>query len=147
MNPRDFLTQASDLLDGSREADWRSAASRAYYAVFHIARNLLRHAGFRVPDAARAHSYLALRLQNCGKSLIQKAGEDLETLRDWRNKADYDLHIPFAEVVGVTAYNLAHDTFQLLEDLLGEPMILAEVTATIREYERAVLVDVTWAGP
>ena len=51
MAPREFLDLADELLDGSGEASWRSAVSRAYYAAFHTARLLLIHCGFLIPRA------------------------------------------------------------------------------------------------
>ena len=41
MDEREFLKVALSLLAGASEADWRSAVSRAYYAAFHVARNLV----------------------------------------------------------------------------------------------------------
>jgi hypothetical protein len=66
MNPRKFLSQARRLARANAEEDWRSAVSRAYYAAFHVARELMEGLGFTVPYADRAHGYLWLRLQNCG---------------------------------------------------------------------------------
>ncbi|MBI3465767.1 MAG: hypothetical protein HY000_22350 [Planctomycetes bacterium] len=51
MDGRDFLPIAQGLLAGAAEAAWRSAVSRAYYAAFHAARQLLDNLGFRVPGA------------------------------------------------------------------------------------------------
>ena len=45
MNPLEFLDLANDWSVGAREGEWRSSISRAYYAVFHVARDL--------PHAAR----------------------------------------------------------------------------------------------
>jgi uncharacterized protein (UPF0332 family) len=39
MNPEDFLDTAATLLLNTRESDYRSAVSRAYYAVYHIRRD------------------------------------------------------------------------------------------------------------
>src|SRR5438477_485799 len=41
MNWRDFLSLAARLAADVTEADWRAAVSRAYYAAFHVARQLL----------------------------------------------------------------------------------------------------------
>jgi uncharacterized protein (UPF0332 family) len=41
MTGRDFLALAMQLAGGGSEAEWRSATSRAYYAAFHVARELL----------------------------------------------------------------------------------------------------------
>src|SRR5438445_3393042 len=91
MNGRDFLTLASKLLAETTEAAWRSAVSRAYYAAFHEARQLLRDLGFVVPRADQAHAYLWLRLSNCGDPQVRLAGSDLNRLRRERNRADYDI--------------------------------------------------------
>ena len=37
MNGADFLHLALRLSGGSTEAEWRSAVSRTYYGVFHLA--------------------------------------------------------------------------------------------------------------
>jgi hypothetical protein len=46
MDPRDFLDVAGEWVTGTREAEWRSGVSRAYYATFHVARDLLRRCGY-----------------------------------------------------------------------------------------------------
>jgi uncharacterized protein (UPF0332 family) len=58
ISPRDFLTVAKYLAARGTEGEWRTAVSRAYYAVFHTARNLMEDLGFVVPRADPAHSYL-----------------------------------------------------------------------------------------
>ena len=55
---RDYLTLAKTWITGASEAEWRSAVSRAYYAAFHEARDLLRNLGFAVPRGDQAHAYL-----------------------------------------------------------------------------------------
>src|SRR4051812_44101916 len=81
MNPRDFLATARRLAASAAEADRRSAVSRAYYAVFHVAAALLRALRFGVPQADRAHGYLWLRLQNAGDPLVRGVGRLLKSLR------------------------------------------------------------------
>jgi uncharacterized protein (UPF0332 family) len=49
MNWRDFLSLAARLGADTTEADWRTAVSRAYYAAFHAARQLLTGLNFTVP--------------------------------------------------------------------------------------------------
>lgn len=80
MNGRDFLKSARRLAGGSEEADWRSAASRAYYAAFHAARELLTSLRFRTPRADRAHNYLYVRLNNCGEPSVRRAADLLHEL-------------------------------------------------------------------
>src|SRR5262245_21425031 len=93
ISPDEFLVQAERWIQDPGEVDWRSAVSRAYYAAFHAARDLLRELGFQVPRAAIAHSYLVLRLSNCGDPDLQRAGSELQDLQRERNLADYDIHL------------------------------------------------------
>jgi len=79
MNGRDFLSLAVQLSADSTEASWRTAVSRAYYAVFHVARDLLAGLGFTVPYGDRAHTYLWLRLENCGDPNVESAGAGFNT--------------------------------------------------------------------
>src|SRR5438105_181282 len=94
MNPEEFLELASEWVDGEREGEWRSAVSRAYYAAFHVASQLLTQAGFAVPDSERAHAYLWRRRANSGHPDVQRAGNDFAFLRSMRNRADYDMNRP-----------------------------------------------------
>src|SRR3954453_10141417 len=101
MNPRDFLLVAEDLLESVREADWRTAVSRAYYAAFLVAVELFRVAGFVVPADRRAHQFVYLRLNNCGRAEVVEAAEWLSALRDRRNRADYNTAASLAVGVAV----------------------------------------------
>jgi uncharacterized protein (UPF0332 family) len=144
MNPRDFLTVADEWTTGAREAEWRSAVSRGYYAAFHVARQLLEQNGFAVPDGPQGHGYLWLRLANAGQPDVVTAGNLLNTLRGVRNQADYHLDIPLTDVVAVTRVAAAESIIRTLDDLAAAPAILAQVIAAIRDYERDVLHDVTF---
>ena len=73
MTGRDFLPSAHQLAAGGTEAAWRTAVSRAYYAAFHCARELLENMSFRVPRADLAHKYLIFRLSNCGDTAEWRA--------------------------------------------------------------------------
>ena len=85
MSTRDLLEVADELLGGLKEAHWRSAVSRAYYAAFHEARRLLGQCGFPAPKGEQAHAYLWLRLSNCGRE--QPADQPQTTLRRERTEA------------------------------------------------------------
>ena len=144
MRPRDFLDVAWDLSAGSREGDWRSAVSRAYYAAFHIGRQLLQQCGFEVPDADQAHAFVWLRLSNAGHPEVQQAGARLRHLRYARNWADYDLDRPFNQVTAIDQVQIAADIFEVLESAGTEPAFRAQITEAIKTYERDVLRKVTW---
>jgi uncharacterized protein (UPF0332 family) len=143
MDPRDFLATADQLARGGTEADWRSAVSRAYYAAFHVARELFMACSFTVPRADRAHSYLWLRLCNCGDATMQRAGADLDVLRRLRNHADYDVAQPFLQATALSQMQQARQLLQALDAAAQEPL-KSQITATMAVYERDVLHDITW---
>ncbi len=144
MNPRDFLEVAGEWAAGSREAEWRSAVSRAYYAAFHATCRLLSQCGFVVPQGDQAHGYLWLRLSNSGHPQVQSAGSNLRLLRTLRNRADYDLQYSFPHALAFAQVQAAEDIIQLLETLPAMPILLGQVTDAIKVYERDVLKEVTW---
>ena len=143
MNWRDFLTLASRLAAGNTEAEWRSAVSRAYYTVFHVARSLLRDLNFAVPRADRSHQFLVFRLCNCSDSVVEAAGRDLESLRRSRNRADYDEAPPISQSLANGAVQLAVDIVRVLDDAKIEP-VRTQIMDAMKVYERDVLHDVTW---
>jgi uncharacterized protein (UPF0332 family) len=144
MGSRDLLEVADDLLGGLKEAHWRAAVSRAYYAAFHEARQLLRQGGFVVPRGEQAHAYLWLRLSNCGHPDLAHAGSELNDLRSQRNWADYDFDRPLDQSAAADYVQAARDVVQLLEQAATLSALLSQVTAAIRVYERDVLGQVTW---
>jgi uncharacterized protein (UPF0332 family) len=143
MNGRDFLTLAVQLSKESTEAAWRSAVSRAYYAVFHVARDLLAVLGFTVPYGDRAHSYLWMRLSNSSDPDIEDAGAALNTLRQNRNRSDYDLHLNVKVRDAQDAVQLAQGAIQTLDTASSTPL-RTKITDAMKIYERDVLHDVTW---
>lgn len=143
MKPDEFLVLAKRLAHGSTEAEWRSAVSRAYYAVFHITRDFMERLGFRVPHADRAHKYLSRRLSNSGISSVQQAGFDLDSLRDYRNDADYDLRRPLTSVIALSGLRFADQIIQAVAAAQNEP-VRSQITDAMKVYERDVLQDVTW---
>ena len=144
MTGTDFLPVAARLANGPTEADWRTAVGRAYYAVFHVARQLLEDLGFCVPRADRAHAYMWLRLSNSGDVQVERAAADVQLMRKHRNHADYDLRKPLKQTVAAGDVQMAHGIVQALT-LAGPAR--AQITAAMRVYERDVLGDMTWQGP
>jgi uncharacterized protein (UPF0332 family) len=144
MDPRDFLVVAAEWAAGTREAEWRSAVSRAYYSVYHVGRELLIRAGFAIPDGPTGHSAVLLRLANAGQPDIREAGNTLRILRGFRNRADYDLDTPFLEAWAVEQTQQAHNLIRVLDELAATPTVLARVVAAIQVYERDILREVTY---
>jgi uncharacterized protein (UPF0332 family) len=142
MTGHDFLSLASQLAAGSTEADWRTAAGRVYYAAFHVARQMLEGLKFRVPRAEQAHRHLWLRLSNCGDPQVQQTGADLNELRRYRNRADYELNHFFRQAEAYSQVRAAEQVIQVLDNL--SPAVRTQITDVMKVYERDVLRDVTW---
>lgn len=141
MNGRDFLAAARRQAAGPDEADWRSAASRAYYAAFHAARELFASLRFRVPRANRAHNYLYVRLNNGGEPAALRSAAVLFELRRERNIADYDTPAAFARSRAARSVADAEDAVRILDGL--SPAQRTAITDAMKVYEQGVG-DVTW---
>ena len=139
---RDFWNVAVRLCLAGHEADWRSAASRAYFAAFHRARSLLTAMGFDVPRGDQAHGYLWRRLENGGAQPIGDAGSLLSELRKYRNRADYDLSSDFTIRDAKYAVESSDTLLRILDQLTADER--TEAVETIRAYERDVLREPTW---
>lgn len=75
----------------SQEARLRSAISRAYYAAFCKARNHLRDREERsIPRGGQVHRYVRNQFMKSPDRARKKVGENLNQLRIYRNKADYE---------------------------------------------------------
>ena len=144
MNPLDFLEVGGEWASGLREAKWRSAVSRAYYAAFHVARDLLRQGGFEVPQGDQANRYLWLRLSNAGPPDVRQAGLELGHLRTRRNQADYDVDDDFPHARAFNYVQVAMSVIQLLQTAAATPTVLTQMTDAIKIYERDVLKQITW---
>ncbi len=136
------MSLAVRLSAGAGEAEWRTAVGRAYYAAFHAARELLEDLGFTVPRADVAHFFLSVRLQNSGDPQMIKAGSDLNTLRRFRNQADYDLYRPFSQRIALSQVPAAERIIQALNAAQIDPL-RTQITDAMKSYERSVN-QVTW---
>ncbi len=143
MTFRDFLNVARTLALGTTEAEWRSAVSRAYYAVFHESGSLLRNLGFRVPRVESGHAYVWRRLSNSGNFEVDKAGRALNDFRGRRNHADYQEQPPVSQVQAEDAVKLAEDILEAIDAALVEP-VRTQITEAMKIYERDILKEETW---
>jgi uncharacterized protein (UPF0332 family) len=91
MKGEELLTVAAELVVGATEAHHRSAVSRAYYGDFHVARRLLVEVGVHVPKGEQVHAKVIYCLQDCGDEDAAEAADEFVTLRNERNRADYDV--------------------------------------------------------
>ncbi len=92
MNPGDFISVAEELAKGKREAHRRSAISRAYYAVFHEAKQALQtKRNEYVPKNSNAHAHVQTWLINQQDNTLSALGSDIGNLHSQRLRADYNI--------------------------------------------------------
>jgi uncharacterized protein (UPF0332 family) len=91
MDGRAFLSTARQLVGSRAEEDWRTAASRAYYALFLECREALHRWGFVISQRDRAHAEVRLRFSYAADPDLKHIGTTLDRLSQLRNRADYDL--------------------------------------------------------
>lgn len=138
MNPEEFLVVAEQLAKQPSEASKRSAISRAYYGVFHLARELIESCGVKVARSAEGHAIVMRCLQNCGLEKLARAGSMLDSLRSIRNKADYDLaSTAFTPKAAETHMGIAHQLSAGIRKANA-----ASIRQAIRDYAKAVSIQV-----
>lgn len=95
-----FREWATNAEAGQSEVELRIVASRHYYATFHKCRPLAEARGL-FTDAGGVHAQVinALTRKPIGRRL-QSIGYKLQTCRNERGKADYDIDEDFTEVDG-----------------------------------------------
>jgi hypothetical protein len=90
MDPEDFQRFALTTLQGGRPVDCRVAISRAYYAIFNVAADLLRNAGCTISFGTDAHGKVPQHLLSVAANpAVAKAGSWIGEMKGVRNKADY----------------------------------------------------------
>jgi hypothetical protein len=94
MRGRAFLDVAKRLVKRSEESSWRSAAGRAYYALFLESRDALERWGFAGPRRDQAHVAVRLKFLYAKDETLRKIAADLELLGSRRNAADYQIETP-----------------------------------------------------
>jgi hypothetical protein len=76
---------------------------------------------------------------------VNRAGNDLNHLRNRRNLADYDIEHDLAQATAMAYVQLAETIIELLlEEAGAEPTYRGPLTEAIRVFERDVLRQVTW---
>jgi uncharacterized protein (UPF0332 family) len=92
---KEFLGVAEHLLQqgNHREAFFRSAISRAYYAAFNYVLFVLRQGRVEIPFTGQAHVKLPQCLQNSTNDILRSIGRIINDLKKSRRKADYELGV------------------------------------------------------
>lgn len=142
MNGSAFIRVAEKLAPSRDEAERRTAVSRAYYAAFHAGRDFFEDLGFRVPRAEAAHVYLSRRLSAVSVTSLTAVGNELNTLRGYRNQADYDMHLAMSLEKGTAAVVMANGILSQLAKT-RTPIERSVLIAEIETYEIGVLREST----
>lgn len=75
----------------SKEAESRSSISRAYYAAFCKSRNFLRDKRHKtLSEGSDVHAEVQKEFRNSNDKRLKAIGENLNRLRKYRNRADYN---------------------------------------------------------
>ena len=97
MQGAEFFELSQRLASGTTAAEMRTATSRAYYAAFHKASELMRSIGILLPLGPECHTKVLHLLSHSEDADVVTAGSRLTALRSARNAADYELNNPDAE--------------------------------------------------
>lgn len=88
MRPEAFLDVADELAEGQAPR-LRSAVSRAYYAVYHVASRATYDLGG--PSRSSSHDLVGNRFQSSSDPDISELGQRFLNLKAARHRADYKL--------------------------------------------------------
>jgi uncharacterized protein (UPF0332 family) len=124
MNGDDFLAFAGKLAVQHRDPPGaRTAVSRAYYGVFHTAKDLLERLGLYIPTQENAHKKLVMYYANSKQPIAQNIAGMLGDLHERRKKADYALSDVRWESLQFAQNSLerTHEIRSLLMSLEQEP--------------------------
>ncbi len=108
----DFARNVMAGPSGSPEARWRAAASRAYYAAFHKAREFLERRDKQEIARGPVHATVIRLLQE--RPETEGAGLTLERLRGKRSHADYNSSLVFQFSDAEIAVELATDVMRVV---------------------------------
>jgi uncharacterized protein (UPF0332 family) len=109
-----FLGLAKELAAKGDEASRRSAISRAYYAVFNKARELLERDGTLLSESGATHEVVWRTLEKAGRGR-RRLGIDGKRLREMRRKADYDGEVQALDKVTEDALATAESLTRLVD--------------------------------
>lgn len=113
---RELNTPTTNFKSG-KEAQLRSAISRAYYGAAIQARNFLLERGVEVPSGSNVHWFVIDRFNHSIDRYQLKIGQNLNRLRQLRNKADYSDNFPGLESQVDLAIYLADQVIKLLLEI------------------------------
>ena len=106
----EYARLAEELRARGDEASARTAISRAYYSVYHQARNYLLAEGFPLSRSDSSHKVVWNRYKDLGGS-CRAVGVNGDRLNDNRTQADYESQISDVN-------RLVEETFRIADNVL-----------------------------
>ena len=141
MEAKEFAALASRLsqASGSGPAAFRTAISRAYYAAFNVAVDVLDQIGSPATTGPGAHREVACCLMASKDDILKTAGTYMDQLHTRRIQSDYRMNNTGVETrsAAVLACDTAHDIIGELEKLLADEKRCAVVRPEIGAYQQA----------
>jgi len=141
MDGKEFFMVAENLMEGTKEAEYRSAVSRAYYGAFLCGRQLLTDWGFTVEKESKAHGEVRQKFRACEQAGIidvAKAASNLYDLHSARLDADYLKTKKIGErEVARRWVEIARSIIAQLEGCKNEPK-KTRVIEAIKDYEAKI---------
>ena len=139
MDPREFQTLASILVNGKTPAEIRTAISRAYYATHNVGAEILSRGGFRISEGPGGHGDVWNRLSNSGDTEVMKVGSQLSNLYAMRIHADYRLYRTDVENQK-TAQGLVEQAKRMIKilDEIFSGSKRAQIIRAIQDWEQKV---------
>lgn len=132
VNPRIIADAAKRIVDAGQEIDYRNAASRAYYALYHAALQLMQREVGRVKRyPCGVHQCLINHLEEIAQQggegkITAELGADLAGVlaqtKRLRNNADYKLNLRFRESDAQMVISYMYDYLEQIEKLGQDPM-------------------------
>jgi len=93
----DYLTLATELSGRSEVHCLRTAISRTYYYVFHLARQRVEDNNFYIAKGENSHRQVWEKFEHDPDLRCQKLYSIAKKIQDKRKQADYDLVYPKIE--------------------------------------------------
>lgn len=110
----EYARLAEDLRTRGDEASLRTAISRAYYSVYHQARDYLLAEGIQLSRTDSSHKVVWNGYKVIGGS-CRAVGVNGDRLNDNRTQADYDNEVRNIESLLEETFTVAHNILVYLE--------------------------------
>ena len=118
VSPNQLLEAAQELAEGSREVDFRNAASRAYYAAYHRCRPIAKRQGLR-SSGRGVHGDVIDALRTATKPKLKQMAQLLARCRGLRVKADYNIDEAFRRSEAQASTRQAQKIFTVADEFEG----------------------------